>query len=355
MTGCMIIRGICAGPTTVLEQSLPKLSAALRSVKDGFTRDYEAIETKELSEGEHLEVDAPADSTIMAGIVSYNPDLVRLRENLEAVTPQVDYVVVIDNGSTNVDEVTTLCSEFGASLVRNAENQGIAAALNQIFEHCIARLGEGQDEKNLWVLTLDQDSVVMSDLIAMYRDAGGCSLAELLISRRIASLCCFNRDVNYDNSPTKIGSDAKNKEASQIIGRCITSANLVNAAVWREIGGFDESLFIDEVDHNFCYQLREAGYQILRINSVGFLHEIGHSQRKRFLWKNPVVYNHPAWRVYYECRNRVLILRRHPQMAGVYDSPLNLLMFSTKTLLYEDDRRGKLEAILHGIRDGLRG
>ena len=39
---------------------------------------------------------------IGAGIVTYQPDMDRLRENLNAVVGQVDFVVCVDNGSRNI-------------------------------------------------------------------------------------------------------------------------------------------------------------------------------------------------------------------------------------------------------------
>ena len=38
----------------------------------------------------------------IAGIVLYNPDLGRLKENIESICKQVDKVILIDNGSDNI-------------------------------------------------------------------------------------------------------------------------------------------------------------------------------------------------------------------------------------------------------------
>ena len=40
-----------------------------------------------------------------AGIVTYNPDLERLRANLNNTVSQVDAVFVFDNGSENVADI----------------------------------------------------------------------------------------------------------------------------------------------------------------------------------------------------------------------------------------------------------
>ena len=70
------------------------------------------------------------DSEIYAGIVTYNPDLQRLTENLDAVTKQVRRVVVVDNGSENIDRIRTLVEKYqNLGIISNKKNLGIAKHL----------------------------------------------------------------------------------------------------------------------------------------------------------------------------------------------------------------------------------
>ena len=39
---------------------------------------------------------------IITSIILYNPDLSRLRENISAILPQVDKVVPVENGSSDI-------------------------------------------------------------------------------------------------------------------------------------------------------------------------------------------------------------------------------------------------------------
>ena len=48
----------------------------------------------------------------IAGIVLYNPDLGRLKENIESICKQVDKVILIDNGSDNIREIEDLIKEY---------------------------------------------------------------------------------------------------------------------------------------------------------------------------------------------------------------------------------------------------
>lgn len=68
---------------------------------------------------------------IYAGIVSFNPDVKRLKQNIEAITPQVDDVVVFENGSDRQREITETIK--GVRFIHAATNLGMAAALNRLL------------------------------------------------------------------------------------------------------------------------------------------------------------------------------------------------------------------------------
>lgn len=97
-------------------------------------------------------------SRIYAGIVSYNPDLLRLKENISSIQQQVP-VIVFDNGSRNIIAIQKLISDFSeVQLIRSKKNIGIAAALNQLMQW-------GYENKFDWMLSLDQDSVCEKNFV----------------------------------------------------------------------------------------------------------------------------------------------------------------------------------------------
>ena len=99
---------------------------------------------------------------ICAGIVLYNPDIERLSENIDSIISQVDKVILVDNGSSNINEVKqNFCSDK-ISFIFNEKNKGIATALNQLAI-------EAGNSGYTWILTLDQDSVCQSGLIEKYK------------------------------------------------------------------------------------------------------------------------------------------------------------------------------------------
>ena len=84
----------------------------------------------------------------------------------------------------------------------------------------------------------------------------------------------------------------------------MASGNLVNAKAYKKIKGFNEDMFIDCVDFDFCLNMRKHGYQILQLNFVRLKHYLGNTVKKRFLGLTMYADNHSSMRKYYEVRNR---------------------------------------------------
>ena len=275
-------------------------------------------------------------SHTLAGIVTYNPEIDRLRLNMDALLRNgIKRIVLIDNGSKNADEISAFLENYPeAYIIKNRKNEGVAHALNQIFQEAY---DSGCYE---WVLTLDQDSVIDDNMLEVYE--------EYAQNDDVVSLTTPQRDRNFELNRNP------DTDKTQYIKRCITSGNLVRISVWKEVGGFDDRLFIDSVDHEFCYRLREHGYQILQINTPLILHEVGKATLVNFLGKPRLLLNHSAFRKYYLIRNRAYLLKTFP-LAWECDDYLNIVKFIIKTVLLEkEDRWGKLRSMVKGYHDGLK-
>lgn len=276
----------------------------------------------------------------IAGIVTYNPDIKRLRENLNSITCQADKVVIIDNGSANFGEAEKLIhQEFtNVHLIPNLKNMGIAKALNQIMEYAEAQNYE-------WCLTLDQDSVCMDNLIERYTDA------VKSIDSRCGMLTCSVRDRNFEFDKHA----SEDNEDMTKTDFCITSGSALRLEAWNDAGKFDESLFIDKVDTDMCWSLIEKGWDIYKLNFVGILHEIGcNTRRVKFLGKEIVVFNHNPMRIYYICRNGIICARKHPdnpKSKGMFKSSFHRILIC---ICFEKKKLQKLIKGTQGIVDGYR-
>ena len=171
------------------------------------------------------------DKKIGCGIVTYNPELVRLRENIRAIINQVQEVIIFDNGSHNLSDVKKLCQEIPQiTLIHSKENVGIAKALNQIMK-------KFDEQHYSWVVTLDQDSVSPPNLVQKLR---------AFIDETVGAVGPSIKDINNPN--VLKFNDAEFIECNRII----TSGCLTNVNAWKSINGFDELMFIDGVDFYFC-------------------------------------------------------------------------------------------------------
>lgn len=269
--------------------------------------------------------------TIVAGIVLYNPQEERLKENLDAIRGQVDGVVLVDNGSDCKDVLDELEGE-GCMVFRNGENRGIAYALNQILSYCYR-------QSIPWVITLDQDSVVSDNIISVYKN---------YMADDVGIICPKIIDRNF-----KRAEDVYDYEVAEV-SWCITSASLTNVKAWYDVGGFDSAMFIDWVDMDFCIALRNHGYRILQTMRTWILHELGENSRiKHINGREIYLLNRSPQRYYYVVRNLIYLGRK---WAGV--SLRNKVQEALRTMLfviyYESHKWKNFRAMTAGFVDGFR-
>lgn len=269
-----------------------------------------------------------------AGIVTFNPEMQRLQENLIALiqSNQVERVFVVDNASKNVAEIEKLTSgKSKVCLTRLTENIGIAHALNAI---CKQAQTEGFD----WVLTLDQDSVMSRDCMS--------ELVKHTDKQEVGIVCPRIEDRN-------MGCQYATSETGwEYIDSCITSGNLVRIKAWEQIGEFAEELFIDGVDFDFCIRMRQGGFQILRANNVCLIQEVGHGRNKHLFGRTLSIMNHSPFRLYYIIRNYLYLGKVHHQRLHWTQEVLKRLFI---VMAYEHNRSQKARYIWHGFLDYARG
>lgn len=267
---------------------------------------------------------------IIAGIVLFNPDVDRLKDNIGAISCQVDKLVFIENGSEKLDYLDEINCKNGV-FIYNKENQGIACALNQILDYAANNNYE-------WALTLDQDSVASSNLIQVFAK---------YVRKDIGIICPKVLDRNFSI-------EADNDTRPLVtVNACITSGSLTNVEAWKKYGGFDDQMFIDWVDWDFCYGLKKIGYRIVRTNETSILHELGENTRTiQIFGKERLAIHRPPFRTYYIHRNMVYLWRKHrsPSFRGLLYVELLTLYISFR---YDTNKVCNLLAALKGISHGL--
>ena len=151
-----------------------------------------------------------------------------------AVSSQVDRVLIVDNYSDNVKEIRSIVQSYSnTELIENSDNDGLAAALNQL---CDMAMNEGYE----WILTLDQDTLIPDGMIDVF--------SAYVNDDKNAIICPA---VYYEGW----GKTVRGKGITDVVKACMTSGSFTRLSAWKEVGAFREDFFIDFVDNEFCIRL----------------------------------------------------------------------------------------------------
>lgn len=267
------------------------------------------------------------------GIVLYNPEIKRLSQNVDTLIQQCKNVLLLDNGSSNIAAVESLYGDNQFVTIKKlATNEGIARALNEIIKYFVA-------DNTDWVLTMDQDSMPPENMLSEYQKYTGLSDVSLI------------SPVIWDLSENENDPERTDKEMDEIENP-ITSGSLIKVEDWKLIGGFDDQMFIDLVDFDYCRRLLINHKKIIRVNSVVLRQEIGHSKQVFIFGRRIPVDNHSAFRKYYQARNSIYYYKKYKKLSDriVLWDEMKLVI---KTILFEDNKGSKLKSIFKGIKDGM--
>ena len=284
---------------------------------------------------------------ICAGIILYNPDIKRLIEVVNAINHQVERVVFVDNASANISDVQSTFTSDKFSWIKNDKNLGIARALNQLTEYA-------DNNGYEWILTLDQDGICGDGYVEKLFTAVDSDTDNSNSIAMIAPLTIDRGEIGSEITGFK--PTGKSLPETEDISFCITSGSLTNVKAILAIGGFNDWLFIYEVDREICLRLLQHGYRLVRVNTVELYHEHGlKTVTRRFLWKKYVYHNYTPISVYYQTRNLVYMLRKYG--STYYPRPckrwFRLFFAFFVKFVCEPDRIQRLKAFVKGLRDGM--
>jgi len=286
--------------------------------------------------------------TVCAIIISYYPTE-EIVGNVSALLGQVNEIVIVDNGSGHSSqEIFKRLSLFPRlTVIYNGRNLGVAAALNLGVQH--AKAGRHQ-----WVWTFDQDSTVTAGMLSQMLQA----YESYPRKEVVASLSPRYRDKatgGINGSRLKAANHEGTLYAEALV--VITSGNLVKLDVFDVVGGYNEALFIDQVDNEFCLRCATYGYRILEINGAVLDHCVGSPVQHRLLWKRPIATNHNALRRYYITRNGIYVYKKYLlRFPGwVLQDARTFLQGIVIMILFEHEKVKKLAATCRGIFHGVTG
>ena len=278
---------------------------------------------------------------VCAVIITYHPDKA-LPERVAAVKRQVDLIVIVDN--TESAEAALIISRLAGDkilIICNQRNVGVAKALNQGIEQGI---GLGCS----WFLTLDQDTWIDEKLVVTYQE-----FVRTKDVSRLGIIGCNFKDPNSGAVFLKGYLDSPGRWVEQPV--VITSGSFFSARTFLELGPFREDLFIDCIDHEYCFRARKKTLRNYMYTEPFLLHGIGKQIRHRFYWISVVSNNHAPFRCYYMGRNIILVSK-----AYFFQEPWQAMLLLRSLLakffliiVFENEKLIKLKAMLLGVWDGV--
>lgn len=197
-----------------------------------------------------------------------------------------------------------------------------------------------------WYLTLDQDTKLMDDYIIVFQ-----KLYLQIKNQRIGIISPVHLRQSH-----AIENEAKKNDILEVKA-VMMSGNLLSKNAYMACGRFQEDLFIDYVDIEYCLRLNSQGYKVFLCRDLTVEHELGDSKWYNFLGYVLKPTHHSYIRRYYITRNRIITFLKFGKQYKIFFIT-DLARFIKELIfiiLFEDDKIRKIRYIIRGIQDGLSG
>ncbi|KVA72894.1 rhamnosyltransferase [Burkholderia ubonensis] len=283
-------------------------------------------------------------------VILYHPTDAQLA-SLDALRRASDALLVVDNSPQPDARAREACARDGIALLHHGNRGGIAGAFN-------AGLAALFRERVDAVALFDQDSTAPDAYFPAMRDVcAGLAPRAFLAGPRI-----FDENARSflpELSTNGITLRRLNIEPGAAMQRCaflISSGCVVSRDAYDTLGPFDETLFIDHVDTEYCFRALARNVPLYVVPSLVLTHRIGAKRRHALGPFAMTSMNHPWQRRYYSARNAVQLGIQYGLRFPVAIVPNLLTLWQiVQIALVERDKRAKLGGIALGIADGLFG
>ena len=221
-------------------------------------------------------------------------------------------------------------------MLHQLTNSGIASALNYGIK--IAK-----ENKYEWVLTLDDDSFIDSDMVECL-----CKYLDQINGNKPIGLIGMKWSLQNSSTYTK-----KSLSKKKILDKrgIITSGSLFSMKTYSAVGPFREEFFIDSVDYDFCMRARSKGFRVVQVQEYGFKHSLGRNEIFKLGEIKIINTSHTPDRLYYTFRNTNILAREYFLNDPMFSIALIISQFRTilKIIFFQENKRIKLIYILRGI------
>lgn len=285
-------------------------------------------------------------------VVGYCPESNTLIDLLISLVDQVDILVFADNGGCEANLLNSI-SLLGIRYVDMQGNKGVGAALNRGFAIAVS---EGAQ----YVATFDQDSQASPDLIkslaaamtnALVSDEKCIAVAPTFFDRRDGKKTSFPF---YQTNKKRITPvfDSTREDGLIAVDVLITSGMFIRADAWSDGLKYDEALFVDFTDSEWCFRALSQGYHLYGCANVKMGHALSDAPPIKLFGLN--FYRYSPLRRYFYFRNTVAVsLEKYTPMNWKRRLLLGLVVRFFANLIVDRERFQSLCMMIRGLRHGL--
>ena len=295
-----------------------------------------------------------------AVILTYRPDQDILRQAVVSLCPQVDQILIVDNGT-----------RWDAGGLLDVLTDGDRKKIEFVWLETNIGVGAGHNRGIRWarvhgfshVLIMDHDSIPRPDMVrhlvvALDRlEAQGIPVAAVgprYVDRYTGHISAFVRLGLWRFQQVFCG----HAQAQELLETdlLISSGALIPMAVLNEVGDFSEGFFIDHIDIEWIFRARARGYRSFGVCDAVMEHGLGTATLRLWLgrWRNVPI--HSPERHYYVFRNSIILFRMpHAPRRWIWNDIVRLIYMMIVFPMFGADRWRWIQLMARGIWHGLRG
>lgn len=294
---------------------------------------------------------------VLAITVCYKPECDLLSKSVAALMEQGCDVLLVDNASSNVEDIRQSAHTTNSTLIELDQNLGLGAAHNIGIKYA-------QKHDYDYVLIMDQDSLPLPHMVASLVVANQQKSANNM-PVSATGVTYLNVDNGNESFFIRFGKlkftrhYCSNKDQGGCIEAdfLISSGSLISLQAIDEIGLMDESLFIDHVDTEWFLRANNKGFKAYGVCAAVMQHGLGEQTHEVSIGgRKRNVPQHKPFRYYYIFRNSVLLYKRtYPSILWKWNDLQRLGMIFIMFGFLKTPRWANLQMMLLGLWHGIRG
>ena len=271
-------------------------------------------------------------------VILYNPDVEHVNHLIDEFASDDWQIAIVDNSPhpTQLDlDSNCIYYHYPSNLgIAEAQNIGLRALFSQSIGYCFL---------------LDQDSSFSPVIAAsLYK--------QFIALEKVSPVAAIGPAIHCQFSNTvQEGVIQKGKQISlglKEVKQIIASGMLISQQAFEKVGEKESALFIDGVDHEWCWRAKRKGLKVYQSQLVSMPHRQGDDRVKvlgiTFKQGTPV-------RLYYQLRNVLILSRR--RYVPIYWKCRHLfaipLRYIVNRFVFENGQeRGQF--MRKGLRDGIK-